>query len=114
MQRKLQAFVGIFKTFVTYYRSSCYYQCWREFVESVGDCIFNDRPANIAYIMAFLEFVHQIFEDSNTLSPDIIIDSVVNVIERTSFNSIQDNSKLFRFIVDIYVNIIVLIIISLL
>ena len=33
-----------------------------EFVKSVGDCIFNDRPANIVYIMAFLEFVHQIFE----------------------------------------------------
>ena len=85
-----------------------------EFVESVGDCIFNDRPANIAYIMAFLEFVHQIFEESNTLSPDIIIDSAVNVIERTSFNPIQDNSKLFRFIVDIFVNIIALIIINLL
>ena len=85
-----------------------------EFVESVGDCIFNDRPANIVYIMAFLEFVHQIFEESNTLSPDIIIDSAVNVIERTSFNPIQDNSKLFRFIVDIFVNIIALIIINLL
>ena len=85
-----------------------------EFVESVGDCIFNDRPANIAYIMAFLEFAHQIFEESNTLSPDIIIDSAVNVIERTSFNPIQDNSKLFRFIVDIFVNIIALIIINLL
>ena len=84
-----------------------------EFVESVGDCIFNDRPANIAYIMAFLEFVHQIFEESNTLSPDIIIDSAVNVIERASFNPIQDNSKLFRFIVDIFVNIIALIIINL-
>ena len=85
-----------------------------EFVESVGDCIFNDRPTNIVYIMAFLEFVHQIFEESNTLSPDIIIDSAVNVIERTSFNPIQDNSKLFRFIVDIFVNIIALIIINLL
>ena len=84
-----------------------------EFVKSVGDGIFNERPANIAYIMAFLEFVHQIFEESNTSSPDIIIDSAVNVIERNSFNPIQDNSKLFRFIVDIFVNIIALIIINL-
>ena len=34
-----------------------------ELVESVGDCIFNDRPANIVYIMAFLEFVHQILKN---------------------------------------------------
>ena len=54
------------------------------FIEAVGDELFNSRPANMTYVMVFLEFVLEIYVKMEECEDSIVI-SAVNVIERTEF-----------------------------
>ena len=76
-----------------------------ELIESVGDELFSNRPANMTYVMVFLEFVLQIFETVHTVSVDTLITSAVNVLERTTFSPIKASPGLFSITASIFMNI---------
>ena len=75
------------------------------FIESIGDKVFNERPANMVYIMVFLEFVRQVSETVDNVSVDVFVASAVNVIEKTTFNPVPVRQVSFRSIISIFVNI---------
>ena len=81
-----------------------------DFIERTGEELFNVRPADMAYIMVFLEFVSQVHETAKDISINICVASAANVIEKTTFNPVPDRRRLYRAIISIFVNICVSII----
>ena len=58
---------------------------FEEGVVNVGGEIFETRPAKMAYICAFLEFVCFIAKDNEHISLEDVIRISANVIEETDF-----------------------------
>ena len=81
-----------------------------DFIESIGCQLFSDRPANMAYVMVFLEFVLQMYESVGNGSIDLFVASAANVIEKSTFDPIPDGHVLFRNIISVLVNVFALII----
>ena len=76
-----------------------------EFIEIIGCQLFNHRPANMAYIMVFLEFVLHMYETMDNVSIDIFVASAANVLEKTEFIPIQRYLGLFDIFASIFINI---------
>ena len=74
------------------------------FIEGVGEELFRSRPANMAYIMVFLEFVSQIYNQIDHLKDEIEM-SAANVIERTDFNPVISFSVLLEIMTSVCANI---------
>ena len=78
-----------------------------DFIERTGEELFNVRPADMVYIMVFLEFVSQVHETARDISIDICVVSAANVIEKTTFSPVPDSRRLlFSMFVNICVSII--------
>ena len=73
------------------------------FIEGVGDELFNSRPADMAYICIFLEFVCEIYDKVDDVNMDQLTILAANVIERTNFES--ESKSLFRDIISGFLNI---------
>ena len=58
---------------------------FEETVVNVGGQIFETRPAKMAYVCAFLEFVCVIAKDNSSISLEDVIRISTNVIEKTDF-----------------------------
>ena len=58
---------------------------FEETVVNVGTEIFETRPAKIAYLCAFMEFVCEVAKDNDTISQEDVIRISANVIEETDF-----------------------------
>ena len=58
---------------------------FEETVVNVGTEIFETRPAKIAYLCAFMEFVCEVAKDNDTISLDEVIRISANVVENTDF-----------------------------
>ena len=56
-----------------------------EAIVNVGDGIFGARPAKMAYVCAFMEFICEIAKNNENISLDDIICISANVIENTDF-----------------------------
>ena len=56
-----------------------------EAVVNVGAEIFESRPAKMAYVCAFMEFVCEIAKDNENISLDDVIRISANVVENTDF-----------------------------
>ena len=73
------------------------------FIEGVGDELFNSRPADMPYICIFLEFVCEIYGKVDGVTMDQLTISAANVLERTNFES--ESKSLFRGIISGFLNI---------
>ena len=58
---------------------------FEEGVVNVGGEIFETRPAKIAYLCAFMEFVCEFAKDNEHISQEDVIRISANVIEETDF-----------------------------
>ena len=56
-----------------------------EVVVNVGSEIFETRPAKMAYVCAFMEFVCEITRNNENISLDDVIRISANVVENTDF-----------------------------
>ena len=58
---------------------------FEETVVNVGTEIFETRPAKMAYLCAFMEFVCEVAKDNEHISQEDVIRISANVIEETDF-----------------------------
>ena len=77
-----------------------------DFIESIGCQLFSDRPANMAYVMVFLEFVLQMYESVGNGSIDLFVASAANVLEKTTFNPVHTSPGLLSIIANIFISMI--------
>ena len=56
-----------------------------EAIVNIGEGIFETRPAKMAYVCAFMEFICKIAENNQSISQDDIIRISADVIENTDF-----------------------------
>ena len=70
-----------------------------DFIENVGNKLFNSRPANMAYICFFMEFVCEVHDKIDSVTIEQLIISAANVIEKTNFN--VESKSLLRYIFSI-------------
>ena len=76
-----------------------------EFIETVGNELFSSRPANMAYICIFMEFVCEIHDQMDSITMELLIFSAANVIEKTNFY--VESKSLFRVVISEVFNILI-------
>lgn len=80
----------------------------KDYIENVGKELFDARPAETAYVLTFLEFVLQTYENMNNISIDFFVTCASNVLEKTTFDPLAHDrymnvSVIFQSVITIYI-----------